>query len=158
MRERIDAMLFEQGIEYDKEHSLFRDNKLVYYEDDQYSGRRYEIYIDEYGYLYQSMSDDSPEQCGGWVDVNIYKDGKKYVLNNIADKWDYAVLDGRVYLIELDDCCAEQTITIEHINSEDSKQGREEVYRRQVSYSMYVEVLNSDLKAFIKTKLNCQDD
>lgn len=105
LRIKIDKMLEEHNIRYDKEHSHYQDDALIYYEDDQYSGKRIVNRIDECGYLFQRIEDDSPEQCGGWRVMYLYKDGNTYCLNNIADKWSYFVKDDVVYL-----CLADETL------------------------------------------------
>lgn len=152
MRKQIEDMLKEHNIEYDKESAIYGDDELLYFEDDSYSGRCYRNRIDEYGYLYQSMEDDSPAQCGGWRVVSLFKEGKEYILNNIADIWSYTVINNKVYVITLDDSCAECSVSILHVTGDD-KIGQEELYHRKISHKQFDKIVATGLTEFCKSKL-----
>lgn len=74
-------------------------NQLFYYVHDQWSGTRVSYELDEFGCLLSRNENDSPEQCAGFEEVCLYRDGKEYILSNIADKWTYFVWGGKVYLV-----------------------------------------------------------
>lgn len=88
----------------------FCKNKVHRFEDDQFSGREIAYYVDAKGNIIKCVSDDSPEQCGGWRDITLYRRGYTYVLSNISDLWTYFTYRGSVYLVGVDTCCAESRI------------------------------------------------
>lgn len=153
-RELLEAVLSQHNITYDKETAQWEEDRLRYYEDDSYSGRVITAYIDEYGFLYWQMEDDSPEQCGGWRVISLYKDGKEWVLNNIADVWSYFVLNDKVYLVEGDDCCAEQTLEVDLIMPNDcSEESVKRLYYEIVDKDTYDKVIGDGLKQFGLSKI-----
>lgn len=154
-RELLETMLSQHDITYAKETAQWEGDRLRYYEDDSYSGRVITTYIDEYGFLYWQMEDDSPEQCGGWRVISLYKDGKEYILNNIADVWCYFIHKDNIYLVEGNDCCAEQTLEVNHVLSADTccEDRVHTLYYEMVSKDTYDEVVSGDLKEFGLSKI-----
>lgn len=74
-------------------------NQLFYYVQDQWSGTKLSYELDEFGCVLKRSENESPEQCAGFEEVCLYKDGKEYILSNIADKWTYFIWNGKVYLV-----------------------------------------------------------
>lgn len=100
---RLREKMSNCGITYDEDQFLCeKDNSLNYVVPDQYTGTTMSYSIDKFDCLKLTVTNDSPEQAGGYEEEYVYVNNEQVSISRLTDKFAYIVKEGNVYTCEVD--------------------------------------------------------